>query len=78
MHGVGYKSGKMLRRRELGNPITSNTRKSVTSRMEGQRKEIVLLEPGVEFNRIQSHDGSISWLNGWSHGEYGTIEGQAT
>ena len=33
---------------------------------------------GVRFNRIQSHDGSTSWLNGWSHEEYGTIEGQAT
>ena len=30
---------------------------------------------GVGFNRIQSHDGPISWLNGWSH-EYRTTEGQ--
>ena len=46
MHGVGYKSGKMLRRRELGNPVISNTSKSLIPRMEGQGKETVLLEPG--------------------------------
>ena len=46
MHEVGYKSGKKPSRRELGNPIISSMRKSLISRMEGQRKEIVLLEPG--------------------------------
>ena len=46
MHGVGYKSGRKPSRRELGNPIISNTSKSFTPRMEGQGKETVLLEPG--------------------------------
>ena len=46
MQGVGYKIGRKPSRKELGNPVVSNTRKSLTSRMEGQRKETVLLEPG--------------------------------
>ena len=46
MHGVGYKSGRKPSRNELGNPIISNTSKSLIPRMEGQGKEIVLLEPG--------------------------------
>ena len=46
MQGVGYKSGRKTSRRELGNPIFSNTSKSLTPRMEGQGKETVLLEPG--------------------------------
>ena len=46
MQGVGYKSGRKPSRRELGNPIFSNTSKSLTPRMEGQGKETVLLEPG--------------------------------
>ena len=45
MQGVGYESGKKPSRRELGNPIINKTRKCLTSGMEGQRKEIVLLEP---------------------------------
>ena len=46
MQGVGYKSGRKPSRRELGNPIISNTSKSLIPRMEGQGKETVLLEPG--------------------------------
>ena len=45
MQGVGYKSGRKPSRREVGNPIINNTSKSLTPRMEGQRKETVLLEP---------------------------------
>lgn len=46
MQGVGYKSGRKPSRRELGNPVISNTSKSLIPRMEGQGKETVLLEPG--------------------------------
>ena len=46
MQEAGYKSFRKPTRREFGNPIIRNMRKSLISRMEGQRKEIVLLEPG--------------------------------
>ena len=59
MHEVGYKSGKKPSRRELGNPIISNMRKSLTSRMEGQRKEIVLLELGCWIQQ----DPEPGWVN---------------
>ena len=59
MQGPGYKSFRKPTRRELRNPIISNTRKSLISRMEGQRKEIVLLEPGCWIHQ----DLEPWWVN---------------
>ena len=65
MHEVGYKSGKKPSRRELGNPIISNMRKSLTSRMEGQRKEIVLLEWVLDSTGSRARMGqSHGWMAG--------------